>query len=269
MKLLYTLNESQQKALNLRDGESVWYCVPVDLGFDNRKKQAEASYTDLDWIVVTEERLMVLAGSNKTAEYELADCEKIKCEHQVYSGILTVFQKDGSTSCAARFSMRHIIRVAYVARGAQTIISAGEEGRALTDKDRVISREYEKYCEKCGRALPGTSKCPYCDGKADVLRKFFALCGEFTGRLILLSVMLLFIAAVNLISPMVQRQFIDEALSDGSGTFTQLWWFIGITFTLMVLGLALGVGRYWFCARLGASISMSLRKKLYYNAHVR
>ena len=144
MKLLYALNESQQQALELRDGESVWYCVPVDLGFDNGKKQAEGSYAEAARIVVTEERLMVLTDGTKTAEYELADCEKIKCEHQVYSGILTVFGKDGSTSCAARFSMRHIIRVAYVARGAQTIINAGEEGRKLSETDRVTSREYEK-----------------------------------------------------------------------------------------------------------------------------
>ncbi|MCM1056364.1 MAG: ABC transporter ATP-binding protein/permease [Firmicutes bacterium] len=264
MKLLYTLNESQERALELRDGETLWYCVPVDLSFDNGKKQAERTYADATWIAVTEERLMVLAGGVKTAEYELADCEKVKCEHQVYSGILTVFGKDGSTSCAARFSMRHIIRVAYVARGAQTIINAGGEGRGLSDADRVTSREYEKYCEKCGRALPGTSKCPYCDGKADILRKFMALCGEFTGRLILLSVMLVFIAAVDLISPMVQRQFIDDALANGNGTYTQLWWFIGITFALLVSGMALRIGRFWFCAKLGASISMSLRKKLYY-----
>lgn len=264
MKLLYTLSESLQKALELRDGESLWYCVPVDLKFDNGKKQAEEAYADAAWIAVTEERLIVLSGGVKALEYELADCGKIKCEHQVYSGILTVFGKDGSTSCAARFSMRHIVRVAYVARGAQTIINAAEEGRGLSDADRVTSNEYEKYCEKCGRALPGTSKCPYCNGKADILRKFMALSGEFTGRLILLSVMLVFIAAVDLISPMVQRQFIDDALSDGTGTYTQLWWFIGITFTLMVSRLALGVGRYWFCARLGASISMSLRRKLYY-----
>ena len=268
MKLLYTLKESQQKALELRDGESIWYCVPVDLGFDNEKKSAEASYADATWIVVTEERLLVLEGSVKTAEYELSDCEKIKCEHQVYSGILTVFAKDGSTSCAARFSMRHIIRVAYVARGAQTIINAGEEGRKLSGTDRVISREYEKYCEKCGRALPGTSKCPYCDGKADILKKFMALCGEFTGRLVLISVMLVFIAGVDLVSPMVQRRFIDDALSGGNGTLTQLWWFIGITFGLLVLGMTLRVGRYWLCARLGASISMSLRRKLYYKIQV-
>ena len=152
MKLLYTLEEPQQKALALRDGETVWYCVPVDLGFDNGRKSAETAYAETTWIVVTEERLIVLEGSSKAAEYELADCEKIKCEHQVYSGILTVFGRDGSTSCAARFSMKHITRVAYVARGAQTIISAGTEGRMLSEKDRVTSREYEKYCEKCGRA---------------------------------------------------------------------------------------------------------------------
>ncbi len=264
MKLLYTLNEAQQKALELRGGETIWYCVPVDLEFDNGKKSAEISYAEGSWIVVTEERLLVLDGDVKAAEYELADCEKIKCEHQVYSGLLTVFGRDGAVSCAARFSMRHIIRVAYVARGAQTIILAREEGRELSGKDRVTSREYEKYCEKCGRALPGTSKCPYCDGKADILKKFMALCGEFAGRLVLLSGMLLFIAAVDLVSPMVQRQFIDDALSTGNGTYTQLWWFIGITLFLLVARLALGVGRYWFCARLGASISMSLRRKLYY-----
>ncbi len=264
MKLLYTMKEPEQKALSLREGETVWYCVPVDLGFDNEKKRAETSYAETTWIVVTEERLMVLTGEVKTAEYELADCEKIKCEHQVYSGILTVFQKDGSTSCAARFSMRHIIRAAYVARGAQAIINADGEGRKLSDTDRITSREYEKYCEKCGRALPGTSKCPYCDGKADMLKKFMALCGEFVGRLLLISVLLLFIAAASLLSPMIQRWFIDEALTDGNGTTAQLWWFIGISFALLVANLTLHIWRYWLCAKLGASISMSLRRKLYH-----
>lgn len=268
MKLLYTLEEPQQKALALRDGETVWYCVPVDLGFDNGRKSAETAYAETTWIVVTEERLIVLGGSSKAAEYKLADCEKIKCEHQVYSGILTVFGKDGSTSCAARFSMKHITRVAYVARGAQTIISAEKEGRKLSEKDRVTSREYEKYCEKCGRALPGTSHCPYCDGKADTLKKFMALCGEFVGRLLLISVMLLLIAAVELVTPMVQKQFIDDALTDGNGTMKQLWTFIIITFVLLVARLSLYVLRYWNCAKLGAYISMSLRKKLYYKIQV-
>ena len=232
MKLLYTLDEPRRKALALRDGESVWYCVPVDLGFDNGKKIAESAYTEATWLVVTEERFVVLQGEDKTAEYELKECDKIKCEHQVYSGIVTVFRKDGRQSCAARFSMRHIIRAAYAVRGAQTIINARAAGRELTEADRVESQEYEKYCEKCGRALPGTSKCPYCDGKADVLKKLMALCGEFVGKLLLISLLMVFVAVINLLSPMVQRQFIDQSLTGGQGTMTELWRFIGISFVL-------------------------------------
>ena len=268
MKLLYTLDEPRRKALALRDGESVWYCVPVDLGFDNGKKIAESAYTEATWLVVTEERFVVLKGEHKAAEYELKECDKIKCEHQVYSGIVTVFRKDGSQSCAARFSMRHIIRAAYAVRGAQTIINAQAAGRELTEADRVESQEYEKYCEKCGRALPGTSKCPYCDGKADVLKKLMALCGEFMGKLLLISLLMVFVAVINLLSPMVQQRFIDQSLTNGQGTMTELWRFIGISFVLVVSNVGLSIFRYWNCVKLGASISMSLRRKLYYKIQI-
>ncbi|MDE7239028.1 MAG: hypothetical protein K2N41_04885, partial [Lachnospiraceae bacterium] len=136
MKLLYTLRESQQQALSLHDGETIWYCVPVDLAFDNGVHSAETSYTDQIWIVVTENRLITLRGEEKTSEYLLSDCEKIKCEHQVGCGIVTVFPKEGQPECIARFSMRHIIRVAYAVRGAQTLIQAMQEGR----NPKMVSR---------------------------------------------------------------------------------------------------------------------------------
>ncbi len=264
MKLLYTLEESQSKALSRGEDEAIWYCVPVDLGFDNGKKSAGDSYTKTTWMVVTNKRLVVLEDQTIATEVYLADCEKIKCEHQVYSGIVTVFKKDGSKACVARFSMRHIIRVSYVTRGAQKIIDVMNEGRELTEADRVHSREYEKYCEKCGRTMPGTSRCPYCDGKADVMKKFMMLSGEFVGKLLLISLLMLVISAINLISPMVQQKFIDESLTTGTGTMKDVWIFIGITFGLLVARVALEIFRQWHCVKLGASISMSLRTKLYY-----
>ena len=181
MKLLYDLKEPALQALSLREGESVWYCVPVDLGFHNDKKSAGDSYTTTTYLVVTEERFVVLQEDAVTAEYALESCEKIKCEHQVGSGIVTVFGKEGSKICVARFSMRHIIRVAYVTRGAQAIIDAKAAGKELVEKDRVESHEYEKYCEKCGRAMPGTRHCPYCDGKA-TLRQMAAACSRISAN---------------------------------------------------------------------------------------
>ena len=263
MKLNYELNEANQKALALDSGERILYCVPVDLSFDNAKKNAVTEYTDKTWLVVTTKRFAVLQGGECTASFLLRDCEKIKCEHQVYSGIVTLFGKDGSKTCVCRFSMKHITRVAYVTRGAQTVIQAGEEGRELTDADRVISLEYEKYCEKCGRALPGTSKCPYCDDKADALKKFLALAGEFGGKLLFIGVLMVLASVFDLVTPMVQRYFIDHSLATGTGTAKELYLFIGVSFALLVTRIVVIMYRYWNCVKLGASISMSLRKKLY------
>lgn len=268
MKLLYTLKESQQQALSLRDGETIWYCVPVDLDFDNGARSARISYADQTWIVVTEDRLMTLKGEEKTSEYLLKDCEKIKCEHQVGCGIVTVFPKEGGPECIARFSMRHIIRVAYAVRGAQTLVQAMQEQKGLKMVSRVESREYEKYCEKCGRALPGTSKCMYCDGKSEVLKKFMALCGDFIGSLVVISLLLVLLAAINMLNPTVQRYFIDNALANGRGTAKDLWIFIGLSFVLTAGGMVCWIYRYWLCVKLGASLSMSLRAKLYYKIQV-
>lgn len=261
MKLLYTLNQVQTDALGLGPGEEPMYCVPVDLAFDSRKMQVRETYTGDIWLAVTQERLLVLEEDRLSASFRLDECEKIKCEHQVHSGILTVTKKDGEMICAARFSMRHIVRVAYVARGAQTILMARRTGEK---PEQVVSLEYEKYCEKCGRALPGTSKCPYCEGKSALFQKFMELCGDYIGKLLLISVLMALVSAMNLIIPMVQRSFIDGALSTGQGTWTDWWVFAGVTLFMLIARIVLDNFRYWQCMSLGTSLSMTLRQKLYY-----
>ncbi|MCD8380360.1 MAG: ABC transporter ATP-binding protein/permease [Lachnospiraceae bacterium] len=313
MKLNYDLTDSQLQALELADGESVWYCVPVDLVFDNKTKKAREAFTDQIRLIVTEKRLIVLDRQTVLSAFSLADCVKIKCEHQVHSGILTITGKDGQMTCAARFSMKHIVRVSYVARGAQTIIDtlyapprteaqtmippranaqshvktctqaqtsaqAGVQDQTSVHTEtqtqqsetrtavppRIVSREYEHYCEKCGRALPGTRTCPYCDGKATMILKFFSLCSEFKGTFILICVLMLFSSLASLITPIVQQRFIDNALSTGDGTWRDLGVFAAATLSLLLVSIIFNVLRYWHCVRLGASISMTLRQKLYY-----
>lgn len=263
MKLLYQLTEAELQALALKENEQVLYCVPVDLSFDNEKKNAVIEYSDKTRLVVTNERLAVLQNETLETDFLLKNCDKVKCEHQVYSGIVTVFGKDGSTTCVGRFSMRHITRVAYVTRGAQEVINALKEGRDLTEQDMVVSQEYEKYCDKCGRALPGTSKCPYCDGKADIFKKFLALTREFTGKLFLIMVLMVMASVFDLVTPMVQRYFIDNSLATGTGTSRELLIFIVVSFVLLVARIIIIMYRYWNCVKLGANISLSLRKRLY------
>lgn len=264
MNLNYKLDRPLLDALSLSEGEEIWYSVPVDLHFDQADKLAKEAYTATTWLVVTPLRLVVLHDGKITAALLLKDCQKIKCEHQVNSGLLTVTDKDNRQICAARFSMRHIIRVSYVARGAQSIIDALRKGLSPDRAERVTSQEYERYCEKCGRALPGTSRCPYCEGKGILFQKFMDLCGEYVGRLLFISLLMIFTAAINLVSPMIQQQFIDDALSTGTGTWNDLWIFVILTFVLLVGRILLAVYRYWCCVKLGSELSMTLRRKLYF-----
>ena len=90
MKLLYTLTQAQTDALGLAPGEEPQYCVPVDLGFDSRKMRAVTAYTDQVWLVVTQERFLVLEGDSLAGDFSLDDCEKIRCEHQVHSGLWAI-----------------------------------------------------------------------------------------------------------------------------------------------------------------------------------
>jgi len=265
MKLLYTLSQTQMDALALEQGEEICYCVPVDLELDGGTRRALEAYAEAVWLTVTDKRFLVLEGEKVVQAFWLKDCEKIKCEHQVHSGIVTVKARDGGLTCAARFSMKHIVRVSYAVRGAQAIVTALEKG---VTPEKIVSLEYEKYCEKCSRALPGTSKCPYCEGKVDLFKKFMALCGGYVGKLLLISLLMTLLSVVNLVNPMVQRWFIDGALASGDGKWTDLWFFVGATFSLMILGILLAVYRYWQCVQLGTSLSMTMRQKLYYKIQV-
>ena len=264
MKLLYELGKSQIEALALSEGETIWYCVSVDLGFDNKRGLIREEYAKQNWLVVTEKRLMVLRGNEMTASFFLKECRKIKCEHQVNCGIVTVTTKENQTICVARFSMRHIIRVSYVVRGAQTIVETLERGGVFQDVEHVVSYEYETYCEKCGRALPGTSKCPYCEGNGNVLKRFAKLCGAYTTQLILSSLFMFIVTAINLINPMIQQYFIDHSLAGGKATWAEWIQFVSITFVLLIVWVVAEVFRNWNCVILGTGINMMLREKVYY-----
>ncbi len=264
MNLKYELDKSLLDKLALSESEDLWYCVPLDLDFDQTKKLAKGTYASKSFLAITPLRLLILRDGEVAAQFLLKDCKKVKCEHQVNNGILTITTRDDKEICIARFSMRHIIRVSYAARGAQGIIDALQKGLSAEQAETITSKEYEKYCTKCGRALPGTSHCPYCEGKGILLKKFMDLCGDYVGRLLLISLLMVIGSAINLISPMVQQQFIDNSLATGTGTWNDLWFFVGLTFAFLITLILLSVYRYWLCVKLGSELSMSLRKKLYY-----
>ena len=255
MKLYYELKEEQKRLIQSDPSEELWYCVPLDLLYDRKNMVAGEKFAGREqYIAVTTKRILVLNGSEITYERNLADCEEVKCETLVGCGIVTA-KVNGEAELVARFSMRHIERVAYVARGADLI--------AKGDNEKITSHEYEKYCEKCGRALPGTSKCPKCDGKNVLWKKFTDLCGGYQWKLLGISAVMLLSSAISIAMPYVQKNFIDNVLATKSGTMLDVARFVGIMLALTAVNVTLYILKNWWCVLLGSQLSMDLRRKLY------
>lgn len=248
MNLKYNLPKEESEGLSLSKNEVIWYCSPYDIG-----KNKDGSIGG--YIIVTNERLVVIHKNNIQWNLTLKECEKIRCEALVNNGVLVV-RLNNVDYLLARFSMKHLTRMSYIVRGAE-LLAGGEERT-------VVSKERERVCSRCGRALPGTSVCPHCDGHMITLRRFWKLCGRYQIRLIAISVFMILASIITMIIPAVQKNFIDHVLITRSGGAHEIVAFMVKVFILTSLLLAINLIRNWWCATLGAGISMDLRKKLYY-----
>lgn len=253
MNLRYTLPDREAAVLApLLGGEKIRYCVPYDL-------DREGEFYAGGWIAVTRRQLFVLGDGELRETVSLADSDEILCITQLQSGLLAV--KTGETErWLCRFSMRHMVRVSYVARGA-TLFCRGESRE-------LESPEKERYCPNCGKVLPGTIECPHCSGRGRSFRRFWDLCKGYALPLILVTSFMLVISGITIGIQFVQRQFVDEVLVPASGTWTQVGLFFAAMFTLTMTSLALSILRTQLSNKLGTRISRDLRARVFNKINV-
>lgn len=255
MKLLFELDSETLEVLKLSEQETIAYCVPYDLALEAQSHKALKQFHP-GYLVVTNLRLLVVYQKTVEKSVLLSECEKVKCESQVGCGIISVTKKDtGLQEVVLRFSMRHMVRISYVARGAD-VIAKGET-------QKIVSTEKEQYCERCGRVLPGTSTCMKCGGGWASFRKLRDLCRGFEKQLLIISLLMSVSAMMYIVSPFIQKWFIDEKLADRSGTLADIGVFAGLMFLCTTVEVTIYLTQYWMCVNLGAKLSMSLRNRLY------
>ncbi len=249
MELNFQLPLSLRSAMKLSDSEHVRYCSPYDIGSDGRIKKD-------GYMAVTEKRLVVFDGETVSEEINLKDITFLKCEPQVNNGILiirtTMMDED---RILLRFSMKHVSRMAFIAKGALLLRDGSRK--------MLISREYDKTCPNCGRALRGARECPKCSNRPSTLLKFLKTWGKYKTRLVLIALTMSVAAALSLLSPKIQQVFIDEYLKPQKGGMTAVAVFAGIMVSLTIVSIIIAIMRYWLCTSMGTRISMDLRAQMY------
>ncbi len=247
MILKYSLPEKFYPQLALSTEESIHYIAPFDL-------RLNTSYEHEGYVIVTDKRLVVLTPKKILHNIVLSKFSKIWCESMVDNGILIGTIEDEEI-LLARFSMKHVARFSYIARGA-LLLSKG-------DKTIVKSKEREKICSKCDRALPGTNICPNCDGHMITFRKFLDLCKPYSIRLLLISLFMVLSSYLSLFMPAIQKDFIDNVLKVGNSDYSKVIKFILTMLLLTTLIVIINILKHKWCVSLGAKISMDLRSMLY------
>ena len=247
MRLNFKQTDGSKKALAAVNAGDVKYFVPYDI-------DSLGNFCSDGFVALTEKALYVIKGDRVERTFELEKCGDIRCEGMVDCGLL-VINFDGEDFAAAKFSMKHVARYAYVTRAARLLKSG--------DLHPVESLEPENICEKCGRTTPDTGSCPHCDGKSQSIKRFFRLCKPYAPRLCFIWLLMLITSGLTLYQQQWQRLFIDNVLVPASGTKGQVITFFAVLFAIVVATLLINIYKKYLGVLLGSRMSMDLRRRLF------
>ena len=249
MILKYMLPKSYEERIVLSDDasgkERIYYSVPVDIDSDGK-------WTNNSFFVVTTKKIYILRGED-TQVYEIKDLESAVAEPGVGGGILTVKHK-GVEKALVHYSSKHLARYAYIARGINILISGRFE--------EVESTEYEKTCPICGRAIPGTNKCPKCSKEGGFFSLFIRMAKPYKKGFLWVFMLMVMVAVTTLLNPEIQKHLINDVLKKNGGMKEALV-YLAIMFSLSVAIVIINILKSNASASLGSRIAADLREALF------
>ena len=247
MRLKFKQTSEIMLALKKVDDQNPKYLVPYDI-------DSCGNFCSDGFVAVTKKALYVIKGDAVERTFLLKDCDDIRCEGMVDCGLL-VISMGGTDFSAAKFSMKHLTRYAYIARGAK-LLKTG-------DSHPVESLEPENICEKCGRSTPNSGSCPHCGGKIQSFKRFFRLCRPYIPSLCFIWLLMLTTSGLTLYQQRWQRLFIDNVLVPASGTKAQVITFFAVLLVIVASTLIINIYKKYLGVLLGSKMSMDLRRRLF------
>lgn len=242
--------EAELRAREIGSDGQLRIAIHTDIGPDNRFGE--------QWLVATEERLLVLARDNGQVDvrYDLpmASIQKAAADGMVGSGVLKVVT-EGRPRDLLRYSNARGKEFNRAARMITHIVTKGAE--AYHEEE-----EEERTCPKCERPLPPDTKvCPLCVNR----RKTLLRLGRYAlpyWKPLLLAIGLMQLGHIgDFAPPWLQRMLIDRVLIPRDPTlFAPI--ILGL-FGLGLLSFGMGIALSGIMPKLAAVLTRDIRQELY------
>ena len=222
------------------------------------------------WLVVTDQRVVVLPGTGSGEDgylaIPLAEITEATTESLVGGGRLEV-QQQGLPRRVIEYTNSQTPKFAEVARGIQQL--AKGQPLAITDELPKLR------CDKCGRLLPEKNGlCPKCVHKGAMALRLAGYLRPHWQQTALLATLALTKTGVQLLPPVIQKTIIDGVLTppvEGANTgghYGDFGFLVLMVLALVGAGLATSgadVAAGWFAASLSTRITAAVRSELYHS----
>lgn len=245
MELLIKLSSDTLRAAGLKHNEKIKYSSLTDIS-------ANGQYVD-GAIVVTSDRIIVVENTKLIHSFPLAEIEAVKCDMMANNASLIV-RINGADVLAARFSLRHSARIAEIAGLVDASIANKRANAKSVAKD--------KYCSVCGEALVGET-CVYCSKRKVSVERFIDMCKPYVLKLSLISALMVVVTLCVLSNQYLQKKLLDDYLKPVSGNFSDAAMLIGAMIIVTLIVILAHVMKKVLCVKLGAKMSMDMRKKVF------
>lgn len=252
MKLNYDIGAALTEKLGLAADEKIIYCIPFDIS-------QSGNIIENSYVAVTDARLLVLTEGELTFSAPLSDCADARSESPADCGILAA-KINGEDTVIVRFSMKHSVRFAYIAKGIRLL--HGGSSRI------VHSSERENFCEKCGRPLRGLSTCIYCDKSSRPVKKLWRIISPYKAWGALIILLASAAAFLSAFTTYVLRLFMDGILIPKSGEPRDAVKFFIILIALGAGTMLLNQFKNLSVTTLSSKISHGLRMKLFHKVQL-
>lgn len=239
------------------ESDPLLFAVIGDLGLNARYGQTA--------VAVGKSGFFVLDMENDTVnKYLFGEVKASRIKRMYSNAYLEIEKNDGTKEIVMRFTFS----VASLMDMTSKFISSVASGKSVDAEMQIVKGTYEKLmrvCPKCGRTLlrPGAA-CIKCQSKGRIFKKFAPYVKPEMGSLFACFVIILVMAAIQLVPPYTNKLIIDEIIPSGSPALLGV--LVAAMFIFYIIHYSLAALLSYILCKSGGRMVVALRNDVYKKA---
>ena len=178
--------------------EDIVVAIPFNLTLNGNDSLVEGI------VCVTKDYMAIFENGKETRRIPVCDIDRIQHRNGIGCGFLDYVDNEGNLIPICRGDNKHLRVFALVSKRYNKYLDGYEF-------DYSYENDINSRCEKCGRLLSTESKvCAFCANKSGYVIRLIEVAKPFMPQIIFSVFLYLVLAAINLISPYLNKVLVDD-----------------------------------------------------------